>query len=367
MQKEFAVITLLIVSSINGCVDFQPLANSIDKAVSVLDDAIFKLDNANADWQKILEDTRDQLTDSAQSTIRNEVSNTLTRAVAATGVEFRCDTDFIRTRVRQDLMRIRAHLLGETPPVVIPALCQVVPSQVDMSLEPNRRSSIGYYGYDFDAETRPGVFLMSKDGILTDVSRYLAITHHYQMTLNTGGNGVPISLNDKELILKWANLTLSEVPIIGPKCVQKIDHSQRVVTTFIPPRTRGDAEFGGNGPVVTAWVNAVNHRKYVTAYIYMKAKETKDDWTTAEGWTSDVILYTAPFGYDIIDVNAQPDDFSYTDTNNDPDKFDRGSGLVQRYVFVGDTDGDEAGTKTGVTVNFNPIEVVLKQVSDCIP
>ena len=98
MQKEFAVITLLIVSSINGCVDFQPLANSIDKAVSVLDDAIFKLDNANADWQKILEDTRDQLTDSAQSTIRNEVSNTLTRAVAATGVEFRCDTDFIRNK-----------------------------------------------------------------------------------------------------------------------------------------------------------------------------------------------------------------------------------------------------------------------------
>ena len=159
MQKEFVVITLLTISSISGCVDFQPLADSIDKAVSVLDDAIFKLDNANADWQKILEETRDQLTDSAQSTIRNEVSNTLTRAVATTGVEFRCDTDFIRTRVRQDLIRIRAHLLGETPPAVIPALCQVVPSQVDLSLEPNRRSSIGYYGYDFDTETRPSVFL----------------------------------------------------------------------------------------------------------------------------------------------------------------------------------------------------------------
>ena len=194
MQKEFVVIALLTISLISGCVDFQPLADSIDKAVSVLDDAIFKLDNANADWQKILEETRDQLTDSAQSTIRNEVSNTLTRAVATTGVEFRCDTDFIRTRVRQDLIRIRAHLLGETPPAVIPALCQVVPSQVDLSLEPNRRSSIGYYGYDFDTETRPGVFLMSRNGILTDVSRYLAITHHYQMTLNTGGNGVPISL-----------------------------------------------------------------------------------------------------------------------------------------------------------------------------
>jgi hypothetical protein len=68
MQKEFVVIALLTISLISGCVDFQPLADSIDKAVSVLDDAIFKLDNANADWQKILEETRDQLTDSTQST-----------------------------------------------------------------------------------------------------------------------------------------------------------------------------------------------------------------------------------------------------------------------------------------------------------
>lgn len=364
MQKKVFFITLLVFLSMSGCID---LDSPVKRAVAALDEAIFSLDNANADWQKILEDTRDKLTDETQSTIRNEVSNTLNRAVAATGVEFRCDTDFVRTRVRQDLMRIRARLLGETPPVVIPALCQVVPSQIDLSLEPNRRSSIGYFGYDFDTETRPGVFLQSKDGTMTDVSSHLSITHHYQMTLNTGGNGVPLSLNDKQLIIKWANLTLSEVPIIGQKCVEKLDRTARTEAFFLPPLKRGDTEFSGNGPVVNVWVNAVNHRKHVTAYIYMKAEETKEDWTTAEGFSGDTVLYTAPYGYEITSVNAQPDSFSYTDTNNDPDVFARGSGLVGRYEFVGDTDGNEAGTKTSVRVFFNPVEVVLKQVSDCVP
>lgn len=367
MQKVLVPIAILVILSICGCIDLNPLANSIDKAVAVLDESIFKLDNANADWQTILEETRDQLTDSAQSTIRNEVSNTLARGIATTGVEFRCDTDFVRTRVRQDLIRIRARLLGETPPPVIPALCQVVPSQVDLNIEPNRRPVIGYYGYDFDAETRPSVFLMNNNGVLTNVSQFLSIVHHYQMTLNIGGNGVPLTLNDKALIVKWSNLILSEVPIIGPKCVVKTDRTQRTQTTFTPEHERGDSDFAGNGPKITVWVNAVNHQKYITAFIYMKAMETEDDWTTVEGSTSDVILYRAPVGYNIKEINAQPDSLSYTDSDLDPDTFDRGSGMVQRYVIVGDTEGDEAGTKTSVTINFNPVEVVLQQVSNCIP
>lgn len=367
MQKVLVPTAIFVILSISGCIDFNPLANSIDKAVAVLDEAIFKLDNANADWQTILEETRDQLTDSTQSTIRNEVSNTLARGVATAGVEFRCNTDFVRTRVRQDLIRIRARLLGETPPPVIPALCQVVPSQVDLNIDPSGRPVIGYYGYDFDAETRPSVFLMNKDGALTNVSQFLSIAHHYQMTLNVGGNGVPLTLNDKALVVKWSNLTLSEVPIIGPKCVVKTDRAQRTQAKFTPEHERGDNDFAGNGPKITVWVNAINHQKYVTAYIYMKAMETKEDWTTVEGFSNDVIIYRAPVGYVIRDINVQPDSISYTDSNHDPDKFERGTGLVQMYEIIGDTEGGDAGTDTSVTVYFNPFEVVLQKVSDCIP
>ena len=58
MQKVLVPTAIIVILSISGCIDFNPLANSIDKAVAVLDEAIFKLDNANADWQTILEEKR---------------------------------------------------------------------------------------------------------------------------------------------------------------------------------------------------------------------------------------------------------------------------------------------------------------------
>jgi hypothetical protein len=361
MQKIMVLTALLIVMSISGCID-----DSAEKAVKVLDEGIFKLDNANADWQRILEETRDKLTDSTQSTIRNEVSNALARGVAATGVEFRCDTDFVRTRVRQDLIRIRAGLLGETPPAAIPALCQVVPSQVDLSLKPDGRNVIVFSGYDFDTVTRPSLFLKNKNGALANVSSFLSITHHYQMTLNTGGNGVPLSLDDTALILKWANLTLSEVPIIGPKCEVETVQTERTQFKFIPPHIGGNAEFGGQGPDVTIKVEPVNHIKYITASIYMKAFESNNGDTKAEGST-EVVLYRAPPGYNINDINAKADYFSYKDFNIDPDIFYRGSGLVQKYEIMGDTPGADAGDDTGVTVYFNPFDVVRSKEGNCIP
>jgi len=360
MQKFMVLTALLIVISISGCID-----DSTEKAVKVLDDGIFKLDNANADWQRIMQETRDKLTDSTQSTIRNEVSNALARGVATTGVEFRCDTDFVRTRVRQDLIRIRANLLGETPPAVIPAVCQVVPSQVDLS-DPKRLPWIGYSGYDFDTVTRPSLFLKNKNGALTNVSKFLSITHHYQMTLNIGGNGVPLSLDDTALLLKWANLTLSEVPIIGPKCDVMTVRTERTYFYFVPPHTGGNREFGGKGPDVTIKVKPLNRIKYISASIYMKAFESDGGDTKAEGST-EVVLYRASPGYNIKDIYAKADDFSYKDFNINPDIFSRGSGLVQKYEIMGDTPGDDAGEDTGVTVYFNPFDVVLSKDGDCIP
>jgi hypothetical protein len=36
-------------------------------------------------------------------------------------------------------------------------------------------------------------------------------------------------------------------------------------------------------------------------------------------------------------------------------------------VYVGDTGGDEAGTRTGVKVTFNDIHLVLVQTGNCVP
>ncbi len=364
IQGEPVLISaILIILISSGCIDDDP----VKKAVKTLDDAIFNLGNANVDWQRIVEETRDKLTDEAQSTVRNEVSNTLTRAIGASGMEFRCNADFIRVRVRQDLIQIRAKLTGETPPVTIPVVCQINPTiGIDLNPASARRPALEFYGYDFDADIKPTVHLLSRDGTLKDVSEHLAIPHHYQAILNIGGNGVPLSLNSKKLVMKYGNITLSEVPVISPKCTELVETGGRNVINLIPSHTRGDAEFGGCGPNVWVDVTPVNHNgKYVSVRVHMKAEETGNDWTTAEGST-EVEIFRPKYGYEVKEIRAQPTKFSYKDSNLALDMFFPG-GLVQRLDIMGDTEGNDAGDDTGVIVYLNPIEFVSQQVSGCVP
>lgn len=364
IQGESMLISaILIILISSGCIGDDP----VKKAVKALDDAIFNLGNANADWQTIVEETRDKLTDEAQSTVRNEISDTLTRAIGASGMEFRCDADFIRARVRQDLIRIRAKLTGETPPVNIPVVCQINPTiGIDFNREPNSRPALEFYGYDFDADIKPTVHLLSRDGTLKNVSEHLAIPHHYQAILNIGGNGVPLSLNSKKLVMKWGNNTLSEVPIISPKCAELVEEGERKEIHFNPPHTLGDAEFGGCGPNVWVDVTPVNHEgKYVSVSVHMKAEETGNDWTTAEGST-EVEIFRPKYGYEVKKILAEPTHSYYKDTNLAPDILTPG-GLVQRLEIMGDTKDIDAGDDTGVIVYLNPIKFVSQQVSGCVP
>lgn len=214
------LLFLVLTSLLLLCSSCDPLDvhDPIDKAVAVLDKAIATLESESADWRTVLEGTRDQLVDEAQSTIRNEVSNTLTRAVAASGAEFRCNVDFVRTRVRQDLTRIRAKLLRQPVPEKEPALCVVIPVAVDASLVPDRLKWLEFYGYDFDAAS---VQVILQDGSqYLDVSQHLDKPTHYHMTLNLGRNGVQLSPDSTRFILKWKNQQISSITISQPPSVE---------------------------------------------------------------------------------------------------------------------------------------------------
>jgi len=357
------VVILLAFTLTAGCSFEDP----INKAIAVLDKAINEMSYANADWETILQESRDQLTDSAQSSIRNEVSNTLNRAVAASSIEFRCDADFIRKRALQDLIRIRAKLKGQSVNPLEPVFCQAVPNNIDLNLEPASRPIIEFDGYDFDATPRPQAFLLQKNGALLDVSQYLSITHHYQMTLNIGGNGVPISDQSEKIHLKWNGTLLSEIPVVQPKCkIKTVDYSPSSFT-HQPPHTWGDTDYAGAGPEVSfdAYIKYDANRVY--APIYMRAIETESDWTMADGWAT-VILYEPPPGWKVIDISPKSDvHHHYIDSNHANDVFWLGSGPIRRLEYVGDTNGDEAGTMTKVTIDWNQFHIKLQQTGNCIP
>lgn len=129
---------------------------------------------------------------------------------------------------------------------------------------------------------------------------------------------------------------------------------------FIPTHTRGDKDFHGHGPQVnvSAWLRIVNQNQ-LWVRLWMRAKETKSDWTTAEG-SVDYFVYNGAYeGVGrITRLISDPYSYnSYTDTNHSDDTLTLPPyELIDKFIVTGDTYGNEAGTKTGVTAYFNPIE-----------
>jgi hypothetical protein len=342
-------------------------ANDLTEIVtSSLDNAIGNLNANSANYQEILQKLITELPSEVQSTVTNEVSNLLNRTVAAAGAEVRCDVDFFRIRVQQALQRIKAKFLNQTLPPYEPQFCDVVPLAIDMNLPAERRPKLEFYGYDFDMAKIQVVLV---DGVnQIDVSNKLDQPTHYHMTLNLGSNGVPISTNSSRIILRWNNRDISSVAVIQKApviCETSFFQFQPDRISYMPPHTRGDKEFDGNGPNVYSNVNLINQGNQLIARVYMKAVETRSDWTTAEG-TKDFVIYTADPGKRIeAVVTAGNASYSYTDNNHDMDEFP-GTGPVRKYSFMGDGSGDDVGYHTRVEIDFTNIRVQLKETGDCI-
>jgi hypothetical protein len=126
---------------------------------------------------------------------------------------------------------------------------------------------------------------------------------------------------------------------------------------YTPPHTRGDRDFGGHGPKVWCEVAlSVRNGTEIWATVSMRAEETQHDWTTAAG-QQDFLIYTHPRPIAAI-VSDTSSDAYYEDSNHDEDVVEKGGGeLVRQFIFVGDTRGDEAGTRTKVLIHFNPIRI----------
>lgn len=184
-----------------------------------------EVDGISSDWQSVARETVDKIdqvphkiAEETRTTIRNEVNDTFARATATAGGEFRCDVDFLHTRVKEDLNRVITLVSGGKPAPRLAAVCVVVPSSIDMNIDPTRRTSVEFHGYNFDTD---GVksSLIASDGTTSDVTRFEARTSHYLLTLNLGGNGVPLSDTSKAIRLLQGDQEVSAVNIIQPQPV----------------------------------------------------------------------------------------------------------------------------------------------------
>ncbi len=353
---------------------FLPATKNVPAdAVAAIDQAIDALQNQSADWQKVLQDLMGKLTQEAESTIRNDVANILSRSIAQGGVEVRCDADFLRNRIRQALIGLKAKILGQNVPPPEPGLCQVVPVAVDRAAVPDHVKQLEFYGYDFDHAQDLRVLLESTGGSRLDVTSALDRPTHYAMTVKFGATGVQLQPDSERFVLQWSGKPVSTIAVIQPMtpvCQSRVETIPSSHVTYRPPKVGGgDADFDGHGPHVVITVMLSSTPQTLSARVTMDAAETRADWTHASG-SQEFQLYTAPPGWRIDQIIGNKESaLQYTDNTPDvDDHFDRPAGEpVQHFKVVGDTGGDEAGTRTQVDVAFNVLRVTLVEATNCVP
>ena len=130
-------------------------------------------------------------------------------------------------------------------------------------------------------------------------------------------------------------------------------HLPRTVD-YYPPHIKGDRDFKGHGPSVNITVYLTHSTRQVNFVVFMKARETKSDWTTAAGYYTEVI-YEAPAGKRIKAVRGKQkweNVVNYVDSDHEIDTFnDAELGLIH---VSGDRRGNDAGIFTKVV--FSNIE-----------
>jgi hypothetical protein len=351
------LICIICLTSLCGCLG--ALKTSID-------DAITKLDKTSNDWEAIMNELLRELNripGQVSSIIKVDVQNLLDRGIASAGEEFRCNTDIIGIRMAAALKRIANDKVYHSAyyPVdpLIPIVCHAIPDALDRTLVPDRLNELAYSGEDFDLDCVK-LYLQKSDTTLVDITDFLSVTTHYHMTVNLGLNGVMLDKDSNKIILKCGDVELSTVPVI--QGTTNFTIPETTLPQYYPPLVEGDREFDGNGPHVIVTVDLIISKNKIECTLYMRARETQSDWSTAEGSQTTLIYEAAP-GYFIKDVLIPTSDsLDYTDSNHDMDYFARGaSGLVKAYSAFGDTDGDDIGTYTSVIVELNQIPIVLAQ------
>lgn len=176
---------------------------------------------------------------------------------------------------------------------------------------------------------------------------------------------------------------------------------------FVLPHTAGDAEFYGNGPrmSVSSTLSLSSDRRQILATLIGSAEETGGD-TRASGRVSNAVIWAAPPGWqiDAVDVHyewwdeggtwqdawetalGRRAEARYTDRDHEQDFLVEGAGEaarmdgasnlfadsvgearrramshVEAFRAVGDTNGAEAGTRTGFQVFYRPLGVTLSR------
>ncbi len=228
---------------------------------------------------------------------------------------------------------------------------------------------------------KPGPMLSCNDGIQCTQDKCIKATGkcaHIALTGNKCDHGKPCGAGGRchagqckqvkkpEICTnKWDDDCDGDVDSADSQCpTTKVFSYGSRTRTYMPPKSNphGDADYGGNGPSVTVIATVYFTKSYVHLRVYMRARETKQDWTEASG-THVFELQAAPSKCVITGIKLggphNQAKLTYTDNNHAPDTFKFSSAsAIDTMTVVGDTNGPDAGVRTKVTVRVKPFKII---------
>ena len=302
-----------------------------------------------------------------------------------------------------------------------PFICSVVPSAIDLNIDHERRVKIDIFG--FDLRSRPitvelitygnllsqgrvllpdfreqmirharigGARIVTDSFVLEtpssrlrqDITGALSIISDFHAVIDLTDSGVDIEPNAQEIVLSWNSKIQSEIAVLAHQQFLECDVITKTIhpgaKSFTPPALndnicsgKPDKDFAGHGPCVTFQISLAldSERKKLNSSYSMNAWECPDDFdfyrsdcTEAKG-SSSFTLYNAQEDEKILSfdvVNSVSD--QYIDTDHAEDKtYFGGTEPLSELAYIGDTDGNEAGTKTRVKMTFRGINLQVER------
>jgi hypothetical protein len=336
--------------------------------LGVIENAIHLLGDPSSDYRKVLLGAVAAIPANADDRARDDIRTFLTRAPEP-GPEFRCSVDFVRSRARQDLLRLRDSLRNEYVAPAQPSVCYAVPFALELNEAQTTSGWLDIYGYDFDRVT-PEMVLVGNEGY-RDVTAALVARSHYHLALKLGEGGVRLSAENASLGLVWGHLIHYSVAIIQPAsrlCSARIEKlpSGRTISCS-PPRISREGPAARQGTVVRADATLDYASNKLEATVCMTAAVHAGGDAGSGGCTVEFLYTTDPDRVIEAVLGELNSRVSHVPTGRTRDVM-KGTahGPVGQWAFDGFPPGHSEGGAISVTARLNEIRLVTVEGEGCV-
>jgi len=340
---------------------------TLTDTLKVLDHAIHLLGDHSSDYRTVLLDAVAAFPGNVDDRARAGVRTFLTRAPEP-GSEFKCSVDFVRSRAREALLRLRDTLRNEYVAPVEPAVCYTVPFALDLTRARGTGGWLDIYGYDFDRVT-PEMVLVSSKGY-RDVTAALVARSHYHLAFKLGDHAVPWSSESVSLGLTWGHLIHHSIALIqrtSPLCAARVETIPAGRTiSYSPPRISGDGLPGRPGTTVWADATLDYSSNKLEATVCMAAADPAGH-DTVSGCTVEFLYTTDPDRVIEAVFGELTSQVSYVRGDRASDvKNGRQHGPVRQWAFGGLQSSSLERADISMTARLNEIRLVSVEGEWCV-